>query len=254
MGQGRRAIELFLALSAAAGLAVGCGPALHGGAGGEGGEGGESSHAMAGDAGSAVSYAAGLGLMQGHLLVARELLAQGRAAEAEPHLAHPADELYPDLEPELLRRGAPPFRDKLTVLPDLIRTAPAAPATGQAVEEASRSIDQALAVLPERERKDPAFVVPVIRQLLDAAASEYDASITDGRIAETVEYQDSRGFVLYAEQLFRGIAPQLASSDPALERKLADTFAALKPAWPGPLPPARPLLPAQTVRERVAAL
>ena len=134
----------------------------------------------------------------------------------------------------------PPFRGKLTVLQDLIRTAPTAPATAQAVEEARRSIDQALAVLPEWERRDPAFVATVIRELLNTAASEYEAAITDGRIAETVEYQDSRGFVLYAEQLFRGIAPQLAAGDPALERKLATTFAALKPAWPDPLPPKSP--------------
>ncbi|MEA5422687.1 hypothetical protein [Synechococcus sp. CCY9202] len=282
MGQGRRAIELFLALGASAGLAVGCGLPYQDGAagpesggatatspapgaghheGGEGGEGGEgeaghgnTSHGERKDPGSPLTYATVLGLMQGHLLVAGELMQRGRAADAEPHLAHPADELYGDLEPELSRRGAVPFRGKLTVLQDLIRTAPTAPATAQAVEEARRSIDQALAVLPNWERRDPAFVATVIRELLNTAASEYEAAITDGRIAETVEYQDSRGFVLYAEQLFSGIAPQLAASDPALERKLASTFAALKPAWPDPVPPSRPVLTAQEVRQRTAAL
>ena len=48
------------------------------------------------------------------------------------------------------------------------------------MEEARRSIDQAMAVLPEWERRDPAFVATVIRELLNTAASEYEAAITDG--------------------------------------------------------------------------
>ena len=60
------------------------------------------------DPGSPLTYATVLGLMQGHLLVAGELMQRGRAADAEPHLAHPADELYGDLEPELSRRGCLP--------------------------------------------------------------------------------------------------------------------------------------------------
>ena len=254
----RRAIPLFLAVATTASLAVPCGTPLvpsgggrdgaskdstihHGaGEGGEGGEGGQVSFE------DPVSYATVLGLMKGHLLVASELMQLKDYPAAEPHIGHPAEELYGDLEPALIQKGVPPFKQQLNTLLDLIQSAPTSPQTEAAFKEAHEGIDKALEAIPEQERLDSRFVVAVIRQLLDTAGSEYAASITNGRFAETVEYQDSRGFVRYADQLYQKIAPELQARDPELNAKVKNALEGLLPVWPDPMPPAQPLkTPAQ---------
>jgi hypothetical protein len=201
-----------------------------------------------------VSYAATLGLMQGHLLVARELMQLKDYKGAEPHIGHPAEELYGDLEPALIRNGAPPFRQELNTLLDLIQTAPDSVQTQTALNAAQQGIDKALQRIPDGERLDPTFVVAVIRQVLDTAGSEYAASITNGNFAETVEYQDSRGFVRYADQLYRSVAPALQTRDPALNARVQGALAALLPAWPGPVPPRQPLRTSEQVQALIQSI
>jgi hypothetical protein len=254
----RRAISLFLAVATTASLTVACGNypfpsggggdgaakddrAHHGlGEGGEGGEGGRSSHE------DPVSYAAVLGLMKGHLLAADELMELKDYPAAEQHIGHPVEELYGDLEPALIEKNVPPFKQQLNTLVDLIQSAPTSPQTRVAFVDAQQGIDRAFEAIPELKRRDPVFVVAVIRELLDTAGSEYAAAITNGRFTETVEYQDSRGFVRYAEQLYQQIASELQTRDPELNAKLKNALKALLPVWPAPIPPAHPLkTPAQ---------
>lgn len=254
----RRTLPLFLAVATTASLTVACGsspPLTSGGVSagnasdstrhhqaGEGGEGGEGGQGIE----DPISYAAVLGLMKGHLLAASELMQLKDYKAAEQHIGHPVDELYGDLEPALMERGVPPFKQQLTTLLDLVQSAPTSPQTDAAFKNAQQHIDRALQAIPEQERLDSGFVVAVIRQLLEAAGSEYAAAITDGRFAETVEYQDSRGFVCYADQLHQEMAMTLQTRDPELNAKVRSTLDALLPVWPSPMPPPRPLkTPAQ---------
>lgn len=250
----RRAIQLFLAVTSTAAVAVACGqsprPTSQGGSG-EGGEGGEGGEVSGEDP---ISYAAVLGLMKGHLLVARELMELKDYPAAEKHIGHPVEELYGDLEPALSQYGAPGFKQQLNTLLDLIQSAPTLPQTEAAFSAAEEGIDRALAALPQAKRSDPTFVVAVIRQLLESASSEYAASITEGRFAETIEYQDSRGFVRYADQLRQGIAPALQASDPALSRRLSGAMAALLPVWPTTMPPEQPIKTAQQVQALIQSI
>src|SRR5919202_1679761 len=72
---------------------------------------------------SDTDFTTALHLVLGHLDVGEELAAQGAWNDALPHFAHPAEELYPVIGPELARRGAAPFDKELDAL--LQRTAPA---------------------------------------------------------------------------------------------------------------------------------
>src|SRR3954470_23035838 len=65
---------------------------------------------------SDADYATALHLVLGHLDVGEELVAQGAWNDALPHFAHPAEELYPVIGPELARRGAGPFDKELDAL------------------------------------------------------------------------------------------------------------------------------------------
>ena len=269
-----RSIELFLALGAAT-TSIGALPAgattpatdshravtthlvaQHGGHGGrtpppaasEGGEGGEGGEGSQEIASSDTAYLAVLGQMRGHLIVARELMQQGNVAQAEKHIGHPVEELYGSVEPELERRRVKPFKKSLTALLELIQASPGSAETGKAYQSAVAAIDAARLGVAENVRLDPATTAAVVREIVKVAASEYDASIADGAIVETIEYQDSRGFVLYAGELLKaslgpGTGPEAIALLVPIQRRLT----ALAKAWPSLQPPAKPTIEARTV-------
>lgn len=251
-----KSVELFLALGLTATLGACANPSTNagnneatnqsaspasphgathsqGGEGGEGGEGGATGNAD-------VDYMTALGLMKGHLTVAKELMDQGKYDEAEPHIQHPIEELYGEVETELSERNVPQFKSELSQLHDLAKSAPDKPETTQAFDTATKSIDTAIAAVPDNERQSPEFVLNVINQMLSTAAEEYEASIADGKFVELVEYQDSRGFVLYSESLYQTIADQMSQEQPEKHKAITENLEELKSAWTSVTPPATP--------------
>lgn len=215
-------------------------------------KGGHSSHSKSGGElkGEAkdVNYLVNLGLMKGHMIVAKELLDRGKAAEAEPHIGHPVEEIYVDIEEELDDRGVPQFKDTLNGLHDLVKYKPSDPAISEEYGASIIAIDNAIAALPEEQRRSPAFVLQAINGILDTANAEYEASISDGKFVEDIEYQDSRGFVLYVKDiLYPSIEDKLAEENPQADRKIKSALAKLILAWPGPIPPEAPVVSASKV-------
>ncbi len=213
--------------------------------GGEGGEGGEGSQEVAS---SDTAYLAVLGQMRGHLIVAGELMREGNFAQAEKHIGHPVEELYGSVEPELERRRVKPFKETLTALLELIQASPRSPDTRKAYQSAVAAIEAARLGVPEAVRRDPATTAAVVREIVKVAASEYYASIADGAIVETIEYQDSRGFVLYAGELLKSsLGPGSGPEAIALLVPIQKRLTALAKAWPSLKPPPRPVMDARTV-------
>lgn len=213
-----------------------------GGEGGEdGGEGGEGGESGAGSGDADVDYMTTLGLMKGHMIVAEELMALGQYDEAQPHIEHPVEELYAGVEDQLAERNVPEFKTTLNGLNDLAKSAPEDPQTKEAFNESLASIDGAIAAIPEEQLQSPEFVMNVVNGLLAVAAEEYAASISDGQFVELVEYQDSRGFVLYAETLYSGIADQVSQERPDDHAAITGALEELKTAWPEVNPPDAPI-------------
>jgi len=75
-----------------------------------------------------VDYMTKLGLMKGHLIVAKELLDQGKPDQAEPHIGHPVEEIYADVEDQLNERKIPEFKTTLIKLQDLVKAGAKDPA------------------------------------------------------------------------------------------------------------------------------
>lgn len=202
-----------------------------------------------------VDYLTKLSLMQGHLLVAAELLDRQLPKQAEPHIGHPIEEIYVDISDQLLERQVPDFKNTLLRLQDLVKNKPTDPAMKGELTAAMAAIDRAIAALPERDRQSPSFVLETIDGLLDTAAAEYTAAISNGKITAAIEYQDSRGFVAYAKnKLLPAIAPALASQNPALSKQLTQQLDDLYRAWPDPVPPAKPVLTAEALTAKVSAI
>lgn len=201
-----------------------------------------------------VDYMTKLGLMKGHLLVAQELLAQGKPDQAEPHIGHPVEEIYVDVQDQFAERKVPDFKKTLISLQNLVKSNPKDAKVGTNFEQSMQAVDGAIQVLPEQQRQSPQFVLQVINGLLDSANSEYQAAIANGKIAAVIEYQDSRGFVNYADTLRNKISEPLAKQNPEAQKVIADSMTQLKTAWPSAQAPAAPVLPTDKVSQLIKTI
>ncbi|MEC4880347.1 MAG: helix-hairpin-helix domain-containing protein [Scytonema sp. PMC 1070.18] len=201
-----------------------------------------------------VDYMTKLGLMKGHLLVAKELLDQNQPKQAEPHIGHPVEEIYVDVEDQLNERKVKEFKTSLISLQDLVKARPKDAKVKTDFTSSVQSIDGAIAALPANERTQPRFVLQVMNGLLDAANSEYGAAIADGKISAEIEYQDSRGFVNYANELYQGISSQMAKEYPQEHKEIETSMAELVKVWPSAIPPAAPVKTPDDVTALVKAI
>ncbi|MBN3886541.1 MAG: helix-hairpin-helix domain-containing protein [Nostoc sp.] len=186
-----------------------------------------------------VDYMSKLGLMKGHLLVAQELLDQNQPKQAEPHIGHPVEEIYVDVEEQLNERKVKEFKTTLVSLQDLVKSNPKDSKVKTNFTSSVQAVDGAIAALPADQRSKPGFALQVINELLDSANSEYGAAIANGKVTAPIEYQDSRGFVFYANELYKGISSQVAQADPEAHKAIDTSFAELIKVWPSAIPPAK---------------
>ncbi len=198
-----------------------------------------------------IDYMLKLGLMKGHMLVAKELIDLKQPKQAEPHIGHPVEEIYADVEDQLKERNVNDFKDTLIKLQELVKSKPNDPTVATTFSEAVVAIDRAIAVLPEAQRQAPKFTLQVINGLLDTAGTEYTAAIADNKVKEIIEYQDSRGFVIYAEQLYKAIEPQMQKAHPEEHAKFSASMVKLKTNWPTAISPAIPVLSPLQVSELI---
>jgi Helix-hairpin-helix motif len=202
-----------------------------------------------------VDYMTKLGLMRGHMLVAGELLKLNEPKQAEPHLGHPVEEIYVDIQEQLSERNVKEFSDVLTKVQDLVKSKPQDSQVQPAYEAAVKAIDGAIAALPATQRSSPAFMLKVVNEMLDTAAAEYTAAISDGKFSAAIEYQDSRGFVQYAKDtLLKDIEPALKKEKSVDGNKLKSALDDLYKAWPNPIPPQAPLISAEQLGTQVKAI
>ena len=195
-----------------------------------------------------LDYMLKLGLMKGHMMVARELLDLKNPDQAEPHIGHPVEEIYADVEEQLKERKVTEFKSTLTQLQDMVKAGAKDPVkTDAQFKLALDAIDGAIAMLPEKQRKDEKFVLQVITGLLDTAGAEYDAAIADNKVKEAIEYQDSRGFVMYSQELYKAIAPQVKAKSAETHQKISTALTEIASAWPAAIPPAAPVKSVEAV-------
>jgi hypothetical protein len=201
-----------------------------------------------------IDYMTKLGLMKGHLLVAKELLDQNQPKQAEPHIGHPVEEIYVDVEDQLNERKVKEFKTNLVSLQDLVKSNPKNTKLKTDFVSSVKAIDGAIAVLPQDQRNNPEFVLRVINGLLDAANSEYGAAVANDKISAPIEYQDSRGFVIYSNELYQGISSQIAQNNPEANKAIDTAFAELVKVWPTAIPPAQAVKNPQDVTKLVKTI
>lgn len=187
-----------------------------------------------------VEYMTKMALMKGHLLVAKELLDKNEPKQAEPHIGHPVEEIYSDVEAQLERKNVKEFKTTLDNLEDLVKAKPNDPKVATSLTSSMEAVDEAIAALPVEKRNQPEFVLAAIDGVLDTAKEEYEAAIANGKIVEDIEYQDSRGFVLYAQELYEGISSQMQTAHSEAHKAITSSMSELAKAWPSVIPPSAP--------------
>ncbi len=201
-----------------------------------------------------IDYMTKLGLMKGHLLVAKELLDLQKPKQAEPHIGHPVEEIYVDVEDQLNERKVKAFKDNLISLQDLVKSQPKNPKIATNFTTSMQAVDTAIQALPEAQRQQPQFVLQVINGLLDSANSEYRAAIANGKVAAVIEYQDSRGFVTYGNELYKGISSQMAKDHPEAQKAIETSMAELSKTWPSATAPAAPVNTPEQVAQLIKTI
>lgn len=201
-----------------------------------------------------IDYMTKLGLMKGHLLVAKELLDQNQPKQAEPHIGHPVEEIYVDIEEQLNERQVKEFKTTLVSLQNLVKSNPKNATVKTNFAASVQAVDGAIAILPAAQRSKPGFVLQVINELLDAANSEYGAAIANGKVSAAIEYQDSRGFVLYVNELYKGMDSQVAPANPEAHKAIDASLAELTKVWPAAIPPTTPVKTPEDVTKLVKTI
>jgi hypothetical protein len=190
-----------------------------------------------------------LGLMEGHLIVARDLVQADRPKLALPHYGHPVRELYDDIKDYLAAKKLPPFDTQLIALEAQVTKAPKSPATAAKFDEVIAAIHRARDATPAEVRASVPTMIRICADTLEAAAGEYGESIEKGKIENLVEYHDSRGFVSYLDQELGRLAAQADSADDKGLIARFKTVLAKAQAIVAPLlPPERPLKPVAEYR------
>lgn len=192
-----------------------------------------------------------MGLLEGHLIIGRKLLEAGQARLAVPHFGHPIRELYTWLEPRLAARRAPGFERELEIMEAWAEGGN----TGtdgrfaQAWTALAPKLAAARHAVNPKHLASPRFMLSHVAMMVYDVASDYGESIERGRIVNVVEYHDSMGFLLYAQQT---AAEQLAIGQAAADwTEAAGIIEDLrKLAYPDLLPPGRLPTSVSSVRAR----
>ena len=141
-----------------------------------------------------------LGLLEGHLLVGRELIQADQLGLALPHFGHPVRELYDDISDSLKEREITGFDSELIALEALAAGMPTAPAMAAQFDKVMRILAAVHATVPAGLRDDERFMSGVLADVAETAASDFNESIQAGHITKPVEYHDSHGYLLYADR------------------------------------------------------
>jgi hypothetical protein len=153
-----------------------------------------------------------LALMEGHMIVGRELLEAGQSQNAIPHFGHPVRELYSDMLPVIAARGGEQFDRDLVALEGMAAQG-MSPAFATAYDAAMVKVHNARALIPADVQASDAYTLQLAADTVTTASQEYRNAIVAGKIGSLIEYHDARGFIFYISDLLaahHGSDPRLA--------------------------------------------
>lgn len=173
-----------------------------------------------------IDYVTKLGLIQGHLWVAAQLVEAGDTDLGARHAKHPGQEVYQELLPFFTATNSAGFATELEAMSGQFHSG--------SFSDFRRAYADVMSVIDDivgaQNLSDPAQI-QVAGSLVAQANIEYQAGVSDGVIVDLQEYQDARGFIEIAQELLR---KNLPGQDYARgqRNKLLEQLAAVEKLWP----------------------
>lgn len=166
--------------------------------GGEAGEAGTTANAS-----NDAAYLAKLGIVEGHMLAARDLYALGQKADAVALSIRPQEEgTLADLVRQIKEHGAAdPSVTIAAFTSTMAKNAPIAE-----VDASLTAVAQAFAAAAAVEADEVRARFDAVVLLLKAAAGEYSTSIENGAVADVMGWHEAHSFVALARQRLTDLA------------------------------------------------
>jgi hypothetical protein len=197
--------------------------------GGEG-EGGVSIEAAATDA---VVYGTALGIVEAHVLAARDAYASGQTNPAAEMFAHPVSEILYEFQPTLEARGVADFSA-------LLSDASAAVFAGESVDQINKrtadivaAIRAAAAKAPPSDKSAAAIAAGVAADQIERSVRMYRAAAEANRYEP---YLDGYGFYKAGEANFLPAEAAITAENPELAKDIRDALDLLAKAYPSAAP------------------
>ncbi|MXQ10283.1 hypothetical protein [Microvirga makkahensis] len=141
-----------------------------------------------------------------------------RRAAALPHFLHPEEAIYASLRDDLKAFNIAPCQAALKSLSQTVRAK-----NKDAYARARAALDERLAAaetaVRAKETRGLYFTLETALEVLQRAADEYEEAVEENRIANVVEYQDARGFVLEADRLVGTVMQEANAKDAEAAKK-----------------------------------
>ena len=187
----------------------------------QGGEGGESG-IVATATDPAAAYLAELTMLEGHMVAARDLYAEGNARDAIDLTGHPAAEgMLATIQTALAARGQPDIAPALAAFSATMQNAASQPD----VDAALSSLSAAIASAQATEAHHTRYRFDAVVLVLKAASEEYTSSITADKVTDTMAYHEARSYIALSRSALAALA-----ADPLAAKAVPRALDALKAA------------------------
>ena len=143
-----------------------------------------------------IEYVTKLGLIQGHLWVAAQLVEAGHPELGAKHAKHPGQEVYQELSPFFSVTKSRGFASELEAMSGRFHGGSAAD-----FRRAYVDVMSTVANIVDAQSLSAQAKLRVVGALVKQASIEYQAGVKDSAIVDLQEYQDARGFVEIAHEL-----------------------------------------------------
>lgn len=195
-------------------------------------------------------FAMRLALIEGHLMVGRELIEAGQTQNALPHFGHPVRELYSDMIPVIVHRGGQQFDRDLIALEALAARDGNSQTFRTAFDAALAKVRAAHRLVPAEKWASDEFTIGLVADVASVASQEYRNALVGGRIDSLIEYHDARGFMLYLVEILTNDQPPENPRLGQAETLVFELYTFVRPLDP----PNPPLATDAQFEERAAAL
>ena len=180
-----------------------------------------------------VEFVSNIEQIRGHLDQALVNKESGNDTLAQTHTLHPIEEVYANIEEQLVSQNDTLNETLSVALQDLTSSVP-----NVALEEFEGQIDSinmqldnvVQTLVPSSELSNHAFNASVVARLLDIAGHEYGEAIANGTIIAIVEYQDGQAFIHRAQSIFNSSTSSMNQSMAQEVEEVNELFSNLKNA------------------------